>query len=73
MKSAIAIHFGAAFKPHRHQNDMVIRRASSSAPAAGRPAHKNALEAYFKDRIIIVGTVPGYTLTEEHHSVDMIF
>ena len=34
---------------------------------------KTRLEAYFKDRIIIVGTVPGYTLTEEQiDSVDMI-
>ena len=54
---------------------MVIRRALIVCASGMGTALliKTRLEAYFKDRIIIVGTVPGYTLTEEQiDSVDMI-
>lgn len=71
----IAIHFGAALNRIDIRNDMVIRRALIVCASGMGTALliKTRLEAYFKDRIIIVGTVPGYTLTEEQiDSVDMI-
>ena len=71
----IAIHFGAALNRIDIKNDMVIRRALIVCASGMGTALliKTRLEAYFKDRIIIVGTVPGYTLTEEQiDSVDMI-
>lgn len=71
----IAIHFGAALNRIDIKNDMVIRRALIVCASGMGTALliKTRLESYFKDRIIIVGTVAGYTLTEEQiRSVDMI-
>ncbi|MFR7417900.1 BglG family transcription antiterminator [Megasphaera massiliensis] len=71
----IAIHFGAALNRIDIKNDMVIRRALIVCASGMGTALllKTRLESYFKDRIIIVDTVPGYTLTEDQiHSVDMI-
>jgi lichenan operon transcriptional antiterminator len=63
----IAIHFGAALNRIDIKNDTCIRRVLLVCASGMGTAilMRSRLEEYFKDHIVIVGTIPGYKLTQQ--------
>lgn len=71
----IAIHFGAALNRIDIKNDTCIRRVLLVCASGMGTAilMRSRLEEYFKDHIVIVGTIPGYKLTQKNiDDVDII-